>query len=316
MASTSSRSDSLIFGLLGLIWGSSFLFIKIGGESLGPFTLVSLRLIFGALLLGAVVIASRQPMPRDPRVLGHLAVLGVLSVFLPFSLITWGETHIDSGLASILNSTTPLFTIVVAGLLLPDEPITLNRVLGLLIGFGGVVLVTSQSLGGGSDSMALLGDLAVAVAAVSYSFGAVYARLHARGLRPMTVGLSQTLFGLVYALIPALLFEHPLGAGIEPQALFSVAWLGLLGTGVAYLIFFRLLSKWGATRTQLVTYLLPPVGVALGVIVLGEQIDLQIVAGTALIIGGVALVNRRRGGRTLYQRAQPIAEPEPSVATS
>jgi len=313
MPPTSSRSDWLIFSLLGLIWGSSFLFIKIGGESLGPFTLVSLRLIFGALLLGAVVIASRESLPRDPRVIGHLAVLGVLSVFLPFSLITWGETHIDSGLASILNSTTPLFTIVVAGLFLADEPITLNRVIGLLVGFGGVVLVTSQSLAGRSDSLALLGELAVAAAAVSYSIGAVYARLHARGLRPMTVGLSQTLFGLVYAVIPALLLEHPLGAGIEPQALFAVAWLGLLGTGVAYLIFFRLLAKWGATRTQLVTYLLPPVGVALGVIVLGEQIDAQIVAGTALIIGGVAIVSRRRGGRTLYQRPPAALEPEPST---
>ena len=119
----------------------------------------------------------------------------------------------------------------------------------------------------------------------------------------MTIGLGQVGFGLVFAAVGALVFERPFDTVLRPEAVFSVAWLGMLGSGLAYLIFFRLLAAWGATRTQLVTYLLPPVGVALGVVVLGEAIDLRIVAGTALIVGGVAFVNRRRGSRTIYRRA-------------
>jgi drug/metabolite transporter (DMT)-like permease len=300
---TGNRRNWILFVLLGLIWGSSFLFIKIGDESLQPFTLVTLRLTFGTLFLGTVVVLAHEPLPRDWRVYRHLAVLGVLSILVPFALITWGERHIDSGLASILNSTTPLFTIVVAGVALHDEGITLNRVIGLLIGFTGVIIVASQVLTGGADPMALAGEVAVSVAALAYSLGAVYARAHIHGLRPMTIGLGQVGFGLVFAAVGALVFEHPFDTVLRPEALFSVAWLGILGSGLAYLIFFRLLAAWGATRTQIVTYLLPPVGVVLGVVVLGEAIDLRIVIGTALIVGGVAFVNRRRGSRTIYRRA-------------
>ncbi len=315
MTQRSNLADWLLFGLLGLIWGSSFLFIKIGVETLPPFTLVTLRLLFGALLLGAVIVAAREPLPRERATYRHLATLGILSIVIPFSLITWGEQHIDSGLASILNATTPLFTIVVASLALHDEPITINRLAGLLVGFTGVIVIVSRGLGGGGgDGSSILGELAVAMASLSYGLGGVYARRYVRGIRPMTIGLGQVVSGLLVTAPLALLLDRPLEISLRPEAAFSVVWLGLLGSGVAYLIFYRILAHWGATRASLVTYILPIVGVVLGVAVRGEQVDARILGGTVLVIGGVALVNSRYGRRRLYGRARApqAANPERS----
>jgi drug/metabolite transporter (DMT)-like permease len=314
MSRRANRVDWVLFGLLGLIWGSSFLFIKIGVETLPPFTLVTLRLLFGAVFLAAVIVAAREPLPRDRTVYRHLAILGVLSIFIPFTLITWGEQHIDSGLAAILNATTPLFTIVVASLALHDEPITVNRVLGLLVGFTGVVVIVSRGLGGAADGSSIYGELAVALASLSYGFGAVYARRNVHGIRPMTIGLGQVASGLLITAPLAILVDQPFGLSLEPDAIFAVVWLGVLGSGVAYLIFYRILAHWGATRASLVTYLLPIVGVALGVAVRDEPIDARIIGGTVLVIGGVALVNSRYGARRLFGRARrPLpAEIEPS----
>jgi drug/metabolite transporter (DMT)-like permease len=295
MTRGTGRANWVLFGLLGLIWGSSYLFIKIGVESLGPLTLVSLRCFFAALFLLTVVVAAREPLPRDPRTLAHLAALGVLSIFLPFVLITWGETHISSGLASVLNGTTPLFTIVVAAVALRDEPLRVNRLVGLVVGFGGVAVVTSPSVTSPDpgDPLALAAQVAVAVASFSYAVGAVYARRYVRAVRPMTISLGMVTFGLLLSAPVALALENPFATGLRPEGLLSVVWLGVLGSGVALLIFYRLLAAWGATRTHVVTYLLPPVGVILGVVVLNERLDIAVVAGTALIIAGVALVNAR-----------------------
>ena len=305
---TSNLGLWLIFGLLGLIWGSSYLFIKIGVESLGPFTLVSLRLLFAGTFLAIVVRISREPLPRDPRTLRHLAVVGMLSMFFPFSLITWGELHVTSGLAAVLNATTPLFTILVAALVLHDEPLRMNRVLGLVIGFIGVAVVASPTLPGGliEGDLAVAGVVAVTLSSVSYALGAVYARRNLHGVRPMTIALGMVSFGFLVSAPLALGLERPFANGLRLEALLSVAWLGVLGSGVALLIFYRLLASWGATRTNSVTYLIPPVGVVLGVLVLHEPLDLTIVAGTALIIAGVALVNARQGLRRLLRRPVPV----------
>ena len=133
-----SRTVWLVFAALGFFWGSSYLFIKIGVETLTPFTLIAGRLAVGCALLAVVLFAAREPLPRSRTVYRHLIVMGVLNIVIPFSLITWGETSIDSALASIINASVPLFTILIASLVLVDEPITVNRLVGLLIGFGGV----------------------------------------------------------------------------------------------------------------------------------------------------------------------------------
>jgi drug/metabolite transporter (DMT)-like permease len=301
----SSRTDWLLFIVLGFLWGSSYLFIKIAIEAgLQPFTLISLRLLFGVVLLGAVVAIAREPLPRDARTIGHLAVLGVLSVALPFGLITWAEVHVDSSLAAVLTSAVPLFVIPFAALLLPAERITFNALLGIAVGLVGVAVVVGFDAGSLAGSE-LAAELALIGAAASYAAGGVYARRNVHGLRPMIPALSQVAFAFLYTTVLALVLERPWEAQITTEALLSVAWLGLLGSGAAYLVFFRLLGKWGATRTSLVAYLLPIWGIVLGALVLAEPIDGRLVIGTALVISGIALVNLRRSPRTAFRREPP-----------
>ena len=308
-APTSTRLDWLLFVLLGFFWGSSYLFIKIGLEAgLQPFTLVSLRLLFGLLLLGSVVAIAREPLPREPRMLGHLVVLGFFSVALPFGLITWAEESVDSSLAAVLTGAVPLFVIPFAAFMLPTERITLNALIGIAIGLVGVAIVVGfdpASLAG----TGLLAQLALIGAAASYAVGGVYARRNVHGLRPMIPALFQVAFALILTGIPALLLEQPWERGLAPDAIFAVVWLGLLGSGAAYLLFFRLLRSWGATRTSLVAYLLPIWGLVLGWLVLREPIDARLLLGTALVIGGIALVNLRKPLRPAWRRA-PVAPTE------
>ncbi len=303
MTASSSRLDWLVFFALGGMWGSSYLFIKIGVETLSPFTLIACRLGIGFALLAIVVALAREPLPRQPRVYGHLIVMSIVSIVLPFSLITFAEQSVDSSLAAILNSTVPLFVIVIAAFFLHDEPITVNRLVGLVVGFTGVVLLTSGGLTGGGQ---VTGELALLGSAMAYAAGGVYARRNVRGLRPMIPALFQVGFAFLISSILALVFERPFAGGLAPQAAFAVVWLGILGSGFAYLANFRLLAVWGATRTALVAYLLPVVGIALGVLVANERIDARVLAGTVLVIGGVALVNSRFGRRRLFGRTAPV----------
>jgi len=306
---TSHRADWLLFIALGFFWGSSYLFIKIGVDAgLQPFTLVSLRLVIGLALLLLVVAVARESLPRDPRTYGHLAVLGFFSVALPFSLITWAEQHVDSSLAAVLTGAVPIFTIPIAALVLADERVTANRLIGVLVGLVGVAVVVGfdpASLTG----EALLPELALIGAAASYALGGVYARRNVHGLRPMIPAMFQVAFAFVMVSVAAVALERPWEASLPVDALLAVAWLGIFGSGLAYLVFFRLLGRWGATRTTLVAYLLPIWGIVLGALVLSEPIDARLIAGTALVIGGIALVNLRRGWRSTLRRSPaPAAE--------
>jgi drug/metabolite transporter (DMT)-like permease len=300
----SSRIDWLIFLALGFFWGSSYLFIKVGVDhGLQPFTLVTFRLLIGFALLATVVAFAREPLPRDPRMYGHLLVMGTINIAIPFALITFAEhlPSIDSSLASVINSAVPLFVIVIAAIFLKGEAITANRLVGLAVGFVGVAVLVGLDVAGLGSSSAV-GELALIGATISYAFGNVYAKAHVHGLRPMIPALFQVFFGLVVTATLALVTEHPLAVAWTPEALLSVVWLGLLGSGLAYLSYFRILQRWGATRTSLVAYLLPIYGIALGALVLHEPIAITTLVGTALIIGGIALVNSRYGTRPLFSR--------------
>ena len=305
MTAQASRIDWLVFLLLGGMWGSSYLFIKIGVETVPPFTLIALRLGIGLALLVAVVAIAREPLPRQLRMYGHLVVMAVVNIVLPFLLITWAVQYVDSALASILNATVPLFVIVIAALTLHDEPITVNRLAGLGIGFAGVVVLTARGMSGGGGD--ILAEIALVASAVSYAIGGVYSRRFVKGLRPMIPAVFQVGFAFVICTVLALLLEQPIGR-IQPstEAILSIVWLGVLGSGVAYLAFFRLIRNWGATRTSLVAYLLPVVGIALGAVA-GEEITIVMIGGTLLVIAGLALVNSRYGTRRLFGRSAPAA---------
>jgi drug/metabolite transporter (DMT)-like permease len=196
----------------------------------------------------------------------------------------------DSALASILNSTVPLFVLMLAPWFLPDERVTPARLAGLVIGFVGVVVLFAPGLVNLEDAD-LGAEAALLGSAVAYAAGAVYARRNVRGLRPIIPAFYQVGFALLITTVLALALEHPIGQVTPaPEAWVAVLWLGILGSGLAYLAFFRLLAVWGATRTSAVAYLLPVVGIALGTL-RGEAVTIERVAGTALIIGGIALVN-------------------------
>lgn len=324
----------LLFASLALMWGSSYLFIKIGLESgLPPLTLIAERLWIAVVALVVLFRVTGGRLPREPRTLLRIAVLAPLNIVLPFILITWGELWIPSAMASILNGLVPLFTIVIAGLVLQDEPITLNRVLGLLVGFGGAaVIVAPDVLGGpagGDGAMLLLGELAIVGSSLLYAFAGVYARaaLSSRDLveepggarrapSPIEIALIQGALAALLVTPLALVLEPAPAGGLIlprlPDGLFAVVWLGLFGSALAYLLYFRLLRAWGATRTATLAYVFPVLGTVLGVLVLDERLDASAIAGAALVVLGIALVNTRRLAWQLYGRAPRAAAGHPS----
>ena len=304
MSTRATRSDWLLFGALGIMWGSSYLFIKLGVESFGTFTLIALRLLIGATLLWVVLRLRHIPLPRERRVYGHLLVMACINIAIPFTLITWAEQSVDSALAAIIAASVPLFVIVLAPAFLPDEPIRVNGVIGLLIGFVGILILVSPGLTNVGGNPA--GELALIGASLSYAIGNIYNRRNVRGLPPLIPAVFQVTFALLIVGVIALVVEHPWEARPDAQAVFSVVWLGIFGSGLAYMGYFRLLGRWGATRTSLVAYLLPIVGIVLGFLVLQESIDSTLVLGTALVIAGVAVVNARWGRRRLFAPTPPV----------
>ncbi len=290
------RSYAVHLGLLSLMWGSSYLFIKIGVETLPPLSVATLRIAIGLAILAVAVAVTRTPLPRDRQTLRHLAVLGVVNVAIPFWLIGWAEQRIDSGLAGMLQASAPIFTLVIAGAFLNDERITPVRLTGVLVGFAGIVVLSGRNLGElGSEAGLdrLLGDLAIVASSLCYAIGNVYARRNLRQVRPLVLATGQVGAGLVVLLALAFLVDGGVMMPSVPGAAVSVLWLGAVGTGLAYIVFFRLLTTWGATRASLVAYLMPVVSVALGIIVLGETIDATFLMGALLALTGIWIANRR-----------------------
>jgi drug/metabolite transporter (DMT)-like permease len=315
-----ARSLWLTFIALSFFWGSSYLFIKLGVDAgFTPFTLVAGRLLIGSILLGAVLRLSHETLPRDPRVYARIALLAVFAIALPFVLITIAEQHVPSALAATLTAPIPLFTIPFAALLL-HERITSAKIAGIVVGLIGVAVLMGFDISqiGQAD---LTYQLVLVAAAVSYGLGGVLARMFTRGMRPMVPAFIEVASAMVMVGIAALIFENPVSefANVGSQGLFAVAWLGVFGSGLAYLAFFRLIPVWGPTRTALVAYLLPIWGIALGFLVLNEAIQSGLILGTALVIVGIAFVNLDRDSvasgvkRLLTRSARPPAEAIPDA---
>ena len=319
------------FLALAAIWGSSFMFIRIAlDEGVPLYTLVSVRTLTATLFLGIVLVLVRGGLPGTLEAWKRVLVLAFLQIVFPFTLIAWGQQYIPSGIAGVLNALVPLYAVVLASLVLVDEPITLNRLVGVLVGFGGVVLMGLPSVtrsDGAYDGMqAILGMAAIAIASLWYALAAVYARHRVTG-RPLVRGrdgemraitsieiaFAQVLVGAILLTILAVVLERPArGIVTLPPSLdawFALLWLGILGTGVGYVLFYRIISAWGATRTTLVTYVLPVVAIALGFIFLGERLVPLELAGSALVILGVVLVNASVGRRVLFARRASAGSP-------
>jgi len=279
------------------IWGGSFLFIKIGLEVLAPLQLALGRMAFGTAVLLVMTVVGRVPLPREPRLWAHLAIAATLLNSVPFVLFAYAEQRIPSAIASICNATTPLFTLVIALIALPDERPTPRRGLGLALGFAGVVVVLGLGRAG-VGRPDLLGVLLGLVAAVLYALGGVYLRRHLSATPYSALALStvQLFIGTVQlAIITPLATDMP--AHLPVHVVLAMLALGALGTGIAYVLQYGLIRIAGATLTSTVTYCLPVVSIGLGVVVLGEHVAWNAPIGAAIIIVGAAMSRSRR--RTL-----------------
>jgi drug/metabolite transporter (DMT)-like permease len=254
---------------------------------------VSWRLLFGTLGMVAVIALRRPSFPRTWRTWVALAVLGIINTALPFVLISWGEKSIDSAVAAVLNSTVPLFTLVIAHLFLHDEQITARKVVGLLIGFAGVLALMARDLRPEGLRIGALGQAAVLVAAVSYASASVFARRTMREISPLVQAFVPMAFADAVVWSIATQVGDPGRLPVLPITWVALLWLGLLGSCVAYLLYYHLLHSVGATRAVMVTYIFPVVGVALGVLFLDELADWHLLVGGLLVVASIAVVNWR-----------------------
>ena len=289
--------------VLSVLWGGSFFFTEVALVELPPFTVVFGRVGFAAMALLMLMRAFGHRIPLDWRLLRAFLVMGVLNNLIPFGLIVWGQTLMASGLAAILNATTPLFSVVLAHFLTHDEKLTVPRLLGVLFGLGGVaVMVGGDALSGlGFDVVA---RLAVLGAALSYAVAGIYGRRF-KDTPPLVTAAGQVTATTVLLLPIMLAVDRPWNlATPSPTTWGAIAALALLSTAAAYMIYFRILAAAGATNLLLVTLLIPVSAILLGVTILGERLEPQQFAGMALIGVGLAAIDGRplaalcrRGGR-------------------
>ena len=290
--------DWVMLITLATVWGGSFLFNAILVAELPVITIVAIRVTVAALALWGFVRVTGRKIPTTPQVWGALLILGVLNNAIPFSLIVQGQTQITSGLASILNATTPFFTILVAGFFLTDERFSVLRVLGVVVGFSGVILMVGpEALGGlGADFWAQLCALG---AALSYGFASVFGRrFRELNVDPVMVATGQVTMSSLVLWPIALWIDGPQDIlGLSFNAAASMFGLAVLCTSFAYIVYFLILERAGATNISLVTFLVPISAIILGVLVLGESIFIKEIIGMTLIGLGLAIIDGR-----LFQR--------------
>lgn len=298
------------FIFLGLVWGSSFLWIKLALGEVGPFTLVFFRA--GIAFLGlAVVWLVLKPELRK-RDLWKFALMGVFNHALPIVLISWSEKHISSGLAAILNSTTPLFTILIAPFFLSEERITGKRALGLLLGFGGVIVLASNNISDG-DSLSSIGIITMLIAACCYAASGVFARKVMAGIRSEAQSIGQMGMAFLFMIPATFIAESPFHLPTLPLTWIALVWLGLLGSCITLLLWFSLLNSVGPTKTSMVTYLFPLMGVLLGWVFLHEIPDWRLFVGGALVLAAVVIVNslgKRDKQVKIEQQVVPLEKTE------
>lgn len=295
--------------LLACIWGSSFLLIEVALRGLSPTQIVLGRLVGASVTLLAVVAFRGHPLPREPITWLHLGVMGLVANIGSFFLMSWAQQTIPSGVAGVLNGTTPLFTVAFAVASLAEERLSRLRAAGLLLGFVGVVVVLApwdQALLSGS----VVGHLAGLAAAAGYGATFVYTRRFITQRPYPSVSLAAGQLVVAAALFAlAAPFVAADEVTLTPAVVGSVVALGVLGTGVAYLFYYRLITDAGATSTSMVNYLAPVVAVALGVIVLDEPLGWNLFVGAGVVIAGIAVAEGRLAGRRRSPSPQP-ATPE------
>jgi drug/metabolite transporter (DMT)-like permease len=299
-----SRRHAVMLAALAAIWGASFMFIKVAVRELEPVTLVWLRITLAALVLLPVTltVVGRGAFEQARAAAGRLTFMGLVNSAIPFTLLSWAETRLDSGPAAILQAAAPLFTVLIA-MRVGDDRVNGSRLAGVLLGFIGVALLVGARTGGG-----LAAALAVLLTALCYASAGVFGAHTLRDTHPFVVGAGSMAIAAV--------LTAPFGIATLPSSLpgwketGSVLALGIVGTGVAYMLFFAILRGAGASRSILVTYLVPAVALAYGALLLGEPLRASSVTGLVLILAGVALgAGYRRSAATPVPSATHPARP-------
>lgn len=288
--------------VLALIWGASFICNRIALDEVGVFTTVAFRVAGGAVILWLWVAWRGYPLPRNPGVWASFLVMGVLNNAIPFTLITWGQLTIPSGLAAILNAGTAIFGVLVAAILFRDEKLTARKASGVALGFAGVITVIGPGALTRLD-LTSFAQLALIGASLSYAFAAAWARVRLRGLAPQ-VAAAGMLTGSTLVMIPAALLREGLPVlqhGAQVWA--ALGYLAVVSTALAYLLYYRVLALAGAGNLSLVTLLVAPVAVALGALILHEALPLRAYGGFALLALGLMVID----GRVLAQTRRYLA---------
>jgi drug/metabolite transporter (DMT)-like permease len=316
MLDSNRQSQSLaVLVALGCTWGSSFLFIEVILEDISPIEVVAGRLFFGALTVGSFMALRRLPLRWTPSLLARISVMAALANILPFGLIAWGQEHIESGTASVLNSTVPIFTALFAAAFLPEERFTAARFAGLVLGLLGIIVLTGEDALSITDS-GVLGQFAVIGAALCYGASSVYSRTLLRTNDPFSLSALQLITATVFSVPLVFVLEGgPAYSSMDAEGWLALIALGFAGTGLGYIAYLWLIEHTGSVRASLVTYIVPIVALFLGWLVLDETIGLNVIVGAALIIIGVASVMRGQapGSERAAGEAVPLTRQQAEV---
>jgi drug/metabolite transporter (DMT)-like permease len=287
--------------LLSMLWGGSYFFVEIALLEWSPLLIVAVRVVIACIVIWGIVLAAGLPVPRSPLAWMAFFWMGLLNNIFPFLLIVWGQKEIESGLAAILTAAAPIFSVIVAGAWLKDEPVTRSRLLGAVVGLIGVVVLIGPSALAGLDAN-LLAQLAVLGAALSYAFAGVYARRFTRmNIDPIVAASGQLLMSSLIMILLVLAFETPAQL-IESSAKVwaAVGLMAVFSTALAYILYFRLLASAGATNAILVTLLIPVTAILLGALILDERLQWLHFLGMAVIGLGLSVIDGRLWHRFIH----------------
>jgi len=295
-----------LIGLLSIIWGSSFFFMKTAVAELPPLTIMAARISIAAVFLLIVSAVRGAKLPNTVNDWGEFLIMGLFSNVIPFSLIIWGLQYIDSSLGSLLNATTPVFSVILVSILTKDDQLTPNRIIGVITGWFGVAVLIGLGALLHLDGH-IGGQFAVLGASCSYALSAIYGRRFKK-FTPLTSAAAMLTCGSIVAVPAALIIEQPwiLIPDISFMAIGAAVILGVVCTATAYLIYYRVLATAGPTNVLLVTFLVPVTAVLLGIIVLGEVLTINTIVGAVLLFIGLILID----GRVLKKRAGKTENPD------
>lgn len=283
--------------LLAMIWGASFLSIRIALDEIGPLTSVAHRTFWAMLVLWLVVAVMRLPIPRDPAVWMAFLIMGLLNNVIPFGLMAWGQLHIETGLTSILNASTAVFGVITAAIFFADERLSLRKAIGVTFGFIGVATVIGLENLRNFDLQSLA-QLAVLGGTISYALASVWGRKTLSGLSPQVAAAGMLTGSTLVTLPLALLAEGPIKFDLAPVTLIAIAYYAVIATAGAYLLYYYVLARAGSGNLMLVTLLITPFAILLGALVLDEALSSNVYGGFALLALGLAVLD----GRLLRRR--------------